>query len=216
MNNSEIKHLCMALTKAETEEKIFQILEKTGDWDDPDAWRYYGDYENNYNVIGNQMSRPDAALVEKLVNSIDARLMNECLVRGIDPESEAAPQSIREAVSQFFEDNPDSPIAGLISEWPTEKRLEIARYISLSATGQKPPNDPSFSIADSGEGQVPKNMPLTLLSLNRDNKLRIPFVQGKFNMGGTGVLKFWYPHRNERHSTKAHRYRNGKARCARA
>jgi hypothetical protein len=33
-------------------------------------------------------------------------------------------------------------------------------------------------------------MPETLLSLNRSNKLRIPFVQGKFNMGGTGVLKF--------------------------
>jgi len=33
-------------------------------------------------------------------------------------------------------------------------------------------------------------MPETLLSLNKSNKLRIPFVQGKFNMGGTGVLKF--------------------------
>jgi hypothetical protein len=29
-----------------------------------------------------------------------------------------------------------------------------------------------------------------LLSLDKSNKLRIPFVQGKFNMGGTGVLKF--------------------------
>ena len=33
-------------------------------------------------------------------------------------------------------------------------------------------------------------MPDSLLSLNKSNKLRIPFVQGKFNMGGTGVLKF--------------------------
>ena len=33
-------------------------------------------------------------------------------------------------------------------------------------------------------------MPDTLLSLDKKNKLRIQFVQGKFNMGGTGVLKF--------------------------
>lgn len=28
------------------------------------------------------------------------------------------------------------------------------------------------------------------MSLNKSNKLRIPFVQGKFNMGGTGALRF--------------------------
>lgn len=33
-------------------------------------------------------------------------------------------------------------------------------------------------------------MPYTLLSIGKSNKLRIPFVQGKFNMGGTGVLQF--------------------------
>src|SRR5260370_8158658 len=45
-------------------------------------------------------------------------------------------------------------------------------------------------MSDCGEGQTPERMPETLLSLNKSNKLRIPFVQGKFNMGGTGVLKF--------------------------
>ena len=93
MNNAEIKDFCMNLIVADTEEDIISILKETGYWDNQDAWRYYGDYENNYNVIGNQMSRPDAALVEKLVNSIDARLMNECLMQGIEPESEAAPQN---------------------------------------------------------------------------------------------------------------------------
>ncbi|MBA7638044.1 hypothetical protein ES703_45693 [subsurface metagenome] len=33
-------------------------------------------------------------------------------------------------------------------------------------------------------------MPVTLLDLNHKNKLKIQFVQGKFNMGGTGVLRF--------------------------
>src|SRR5207249_1435372 len=56
---------------------------------------------------------------------------------------------------------------------------------------------PCFTISDSGEGQTPRMMPRTLLSLptEKSNKLRIPFVQGKFNMGSTGVLKFC-GHRN--------------------
>jgi hypothetical protein len=41
-----------------------------------------------------------------------------------------------------------------------------------------------------GEGQTPRDVPGTFMSLNKSNKLRIPFVQGKFNMGGTGVLRF--------------------------
>ena len=57
MNNAEIKDFCMNLIVADTEEDIISILKETGYWDNQDAWRYYGDYENNYNVIGNQMSR---------------------------------------------------------------------------------------------------------------------------------------------------------------
>ncbi|MEJ7631211.1 MAG: hypothetical protein WKF28_01810, partial [Rubrobacteraceae bacterium] len=77
------------------------------------------------------------------------------------------------------------------SEWMPSKRTEVARGITLAATGAKPSEgNPSFTISDRGEGQTPKMLPYTLLSLDRSNKFRIPFVQGKFNMGGTGVLEF--------------------------
>ena len=109
MDDSDLEYLCLNLIRADTEDEVITLLKDAGYWDNPPAWRYYGDYENNYNVVGNQMRRPDAALVEKLVNSIDARLMNECLARGIDPTSDAAPQSIREAVAKFFEEHPTSP-----------------------------------------------------------------------------------------------------------
>ena len=49
---------------------------------------------------------------------------------------------------------------------------------------------PSITIVDDGEGQTPSDMPKTILSLHRGNKNSIPFVQGKFNMGGSGVLEF--------------------------
>jgi len=104
-----------------------------------------------------------------------------------------APKTIREAISFFFEDNPNpkSEVAGNISEWITSKRTEVSRGITLAATGFRPrQGKPCFSIADMGEGQTPDLIPETFLSLHRSIKLRIPFVQGKFNMGGTGALKF--------------------------
>jgi hypothetical protein len=86
MKDSQLRDFCLALMKADTEEEVIALLKDAGYWNDSKVWRFYGDRDTNYNAIGNQQSRPDAALVEKIVNSVDARLMNECLVRGIDPE----------------------------------------------------------------------------------------------------------------------------------
>ena len=192
MNDAQTKDLCLALMHADTEDEVVRILSEAGFWDMQAYWRYYGDRETNFNSAGNQQAKPDAALIEKIINSVDARLMNECLVRGVDPAGNASPQSIREAVAAFFEEpaTASKPHGGQMKYWSPDKRTQIARGITLAATGSKPPGKPCFSIADAGEGQTPEKFPDTLLSLDRSNKLRIPFVQGKFNMGGTGVLKF--------------------------
>jgi hypothetical protein len=193
MTNAQTKELCLALMGADSEREVIELLKEAGFWDNHDFWRYYGDYENNYNTIGNQQSRPDAALVEKVVNAVDATLLSKCLEHGIDPEGPDAPKSIRQAVAMFFDDiyNPDSPRAGQVKDWPNAKRTETARWLTLVATGAGPKSgNPCFTISDRGEGQTPERMPDTFLSLTKSNKLRIPFVQGKFNMGGTGVFEF--------------------------
>lgn len=185
MNNDEIKSLCTSLICADSEKEVISFLRETGFWDNDFAWRSFDDNENNYSSIGNQQSSPDAALVEKIINSVDARLMNECLVLGIDPESSLAPPSIEDAVKTFFGGT------GKVKDWTLKERTEIAKGITVAATGfRATAGNPCFSIADQGEGQTPMLMPLTFLSLAKSNKLRVPFVQGKFNMGGTGVLKF--------------------------
>ena len=185
--------LCHALIEADSEEEVLGLLREADYWDRQDVWRFYGDIENNYSTMGNQQSRPEAALVEKLVNSVDARLVERCLHSGIPLEGDAAPANPRQAVARFF-DPPgiaDSGLAGLISEWPDKHRREIARGITLAATGARPKSGhPCFTISDCGEGQMPRLFPDTLLSLHRSNKFRIPFVQGKYNMGGTGALRF--------------------------
>lgn len=192
MNNDQTKELCLRLLQADSENDVIDLLQAAGLWKNRSAWRLFGDNENNYSTIGNQQAKPEAALVEKLVNAVDARLMLECQLRGINPEGPKAPKSIRQAVAVFLENHPhpESPLAGRLSEWDDSKRREVAQTITFAVTGARAPGNPSFSITDKGEGQTPERMPDTLISLNKSNKLRIPFVQGKFNMGGTGVLKF--------------------------
>ena len=186
------RKLAMALLEADTEATVIDLLTEAGYWADSNAWRMCGDIDGNFATIGNQQARPEAALVEKVVNSVDARLLNECLELGIDPESDKAPSSIPHAISVLFDGKPHSTTAdGTIADWPQKKQLEQARHITLALTGNKPRQGmPCITIADSGEGQSPGRFSDTFLSINRANKLRIPFVQGKFNMGGTGVLKF--------------------------
>ncbi|MCG8554029.1 MAG: hypothetical protein MJD61_01890 [Proteobacteria bacterium] len=190
--NGKCRDLCIRLMEADSCNAVVAVLESEGLWADPAVWRLYGDEPNNFSAIGNQTERSDAALVEKIVNSIDATLIAECLAAGIDPESDSAPQSIHEAVSAFFEKdtvNADAP--GHISGWTKKKRGEAANRITVAATGKKGSGgNICLSIADSGEGQTPNSVPDTILSLNKENKIKIPFVQGKFNMGGTAVLRF--------------------------
>jgi hypothetical protein len=193
MDNEQKRELCLSLMKADSEEQVVATLKVAGFWDEKRVWRLYGDRENNFSTIGNQQNRPDAALVEKLVNSVDARLMHECLARGVNPESPAAPHSIREAIAEFFENRhaTSTVFGGQIRAWDDSMRRDVARGITLTASGVKgQEGDPCLTIADYGEGQTPRRFPDTFLSLEKSNKLRIAFVQGKFNMGGTGVLEF--------------------------
>lgn len=188
----QTKALCMKLLRADTADEVIAILQDIGAWDDPAAWRLFSDTENNYSSIGNQQADAVAAFIEKLINAEDARLVNACRLAHIDPESVAAPQSMRGAVAQFFEGKQQPKESdGRIADWPDSKSTEEGRRLTVAATGNMPTKgQPSLTVADQGEGQTPDDFPNTFMSLNRSNKLRIPFVQGKFNMGGTGALRF--------------------------
>jgi hypothetical protein len=178
-----LQALCQNLVEAESEERVIEVLTKAHLWDSEGDWRFYGGNENNFSVIGNQQSLPESALVEKIINSVDAVLMRECLRRKIAPESREAPRNINEALESFF-----GISQGSLWDMSASSRKKLAENMGLVATGRK--ESPCYSIIDFGEGQTPKRMPDTFLSLSKSNKLRIPFVQGKFNMGGTGVFQF--------------------------
>lgn len=184
MGYYEPKELALALAYADTEEQVKQMLEEAGLWEDsPTNWKVIDEGHQNFSTIGNQQASADVALTEKIVNSVDAVMLSKCLEKGIDPESSEAPQSIAEAQKKFFD-----IYDGALSRVDSQQRSQLAEEILLVVTGTK--KRPSYTIIDKGEGQSPNSFVNTFLSLNRGNKNKIKFVQGKFGMGGTGVLPF--------------------------
>lgn len=169
--------LCVALLHADAEVEVVDILSKAGLLDDPALWRDLGDEPENYSTVGNQQSRAEQALVEKLVNAVDTKLIAASVAVGVDPEGPNAPTTMRAARELFFSEQLNDLNA-------------LSRSISVAATGGKSPKHMSLSIADDGEGQTPLAMPRTILSVMKGSKKRVPFVQGRFHMGGTGVLEF--------------------------
>jgi hypothetical protein len=183
------RDLCLQLLGCETDAELQHVLGEAGLLDDPKQWRLYGDMENNWSIVGNQQARADAALMEKVVNSIDAVLLGEVQSRGIDPtDPQNAPGSITDAVVMAFDGDSKSQRAGRVANWDDKKRREVSRNIALYTTGEQG-SHVSFNVADLGEGQAPDRVPETLMSIARSNKQRVPFVQGKHNQGGTGVVR---------------------------
>ncbi len=179
----DVKELAIDLAKTETEQGIIGRLKVEGFWDDIRYWRPLGDDEGNYSSAGNQQSGSDQAFMEKIMNAEDACLTKECLIRGVDPESKEAPQSTDEAVERYF----GVKRKNLIFE-SNQRKTELANKIIVASTEQD--GQINLCIVDKGEGQSPKRMPDTILSLHRKNKQKIQFTQGKYNMGGTGALSF--------------------------
>lgn len=181
MNSAE---LFDKLVRAESEESVEDILRNAGYMsDDESMWQPLGDSENNFSAVGNQQSEPTAALIEKVINGIDAVLMAKCFDAGIDPEGPEAPTTMTAAVERFL-----GVRDGRISTLDSRQRQELADNIHLVAVGSK--SNPNYLVIDRGEGQTPLKFPSTFLSIMKSNKMRIPFVQGKFNSGGLGILQF--------------------------
>jgi hypothetical protein len=177
--------LLVELLEADDEAAAIKALTKRGLFRDTKHWRYIGDLRNNESVILAQQSSATAALIEKYTNGLDAILLRHCKMKGIDPRGPKAPKTMADAIDVFFGD---------LEEKGFETIRDIAdQNLVLYATGGKA--RPSLSLYDAGEGQLPADFPTTFCSLISAGdrgayKGSIPFVQGRFNMGGTGVLQF--------------------------
>ncbi|MES2625268.1 MAG: hypothetical protein V4628_08310 [Pseudomonadota bacterium] len=186
----DVKSLCLELLVAEDENEVIDLLNKAGfPLEDESSWLPLGQNEGNFSQIGNQQEDGAAALVEKIVNSIDAVLISKCHEMKIDPEGPLAPSTMQEAVEKFL-----GVKEGRLGILSGKEQGDLAeKYIHFLATGTK--SKPCYMVVDRGEGQSPQNFEHTFLSTTKSSpKVRIPFVQGKFNAGGTGSLQFCGEH----------------------
>lgn len=175
-----LQSLFESLYYCKTESDIEKLISENAFLSNAANWSPISDNESNFSIIENQQSNPIAALVEKVTNSIDALLMKKCLEKGLDPKGKDVPKSMDEAIDLFFPNH---------KNWDLNTaRRDQAGEIQIIADG--PTRQSAVIIYDNGEGQHPKDFENTFLSLMRGNKNEIHFVQGKYNMGGSGAIVF--------------------------
>lgn len=180
------QELFFKIFNAKDEEDLLQVLEENESFFKDSNWEPLDGNRSNYGIVKNQQSNPIAALIEKVTNAIDALLTKACYESGIDPKDSKAPQSMNEAIDRFYPKN----------NWDlgAQKRAQ-AEEIQIIADGKGPRSkranyDTSVIVYDNGEGQHPQDFESTFLSLVRGNKNNVHFVQGKYNMGGSGSIVF--------------------------
>ena len=142
--------------------------------------RNLGDLELNWSVVATAVD-PRAVIFERLVNGFDAVLELEAL--RLDDFSCQTPS---DAARKFY---------GVPCEGPRDlteadrNRLAQLNLVSLHDSDD-PARRPTIAVRDCGVGVTPEEMPNTILSLHRSNKLRKPYLQGVFGKGGSVACLF--------------------------
>ena len=128
---------------------------------------------------------------------VDAVLMKYAFKKGIDLTGANAPKTVIDGVRDLIQLR--GAHSGILAEVDDENYLrEFAEQnLVIGVTGGTRREDSlCFTFVDNGEGQHAKDFEDTFLSLSKGNKSAIPFVQGKYNMGSSGVLnycgRYWY------------------------
>lgn len=191
LNEKDSKELAMALLYSTSSEEVIAVLNnqkyKTY-FSNLSNWAPYGGRDKNWDAAGNQQSNGVGALVENVVNGLDAILLRKAEEAGIkDHRAASAPQSMQEAVKRFF-NIPE----GRLSNLDDGQKREIAKHTVKIGVSRERKNTsyPTYTIVDEGIGQRPEDFPKTFVSLSEKNKEGIKYVQGKFNQGSTGVLRY--------------------------
>lgn len=187
------KAICLALLAAESEEAVQKIIDSVPEMCDLTNWGAIDARESNFNVVTNQASTGGKAATELMTNMVDAILTRQAYEQGIDPKNrKEAPRSMYEAVDRLVVNLRGGKLVNADETWLKDfasKNLIVGISGSRETT-RKSPEWPCYTFADNGEGQHPADFKNTFLSLSARNKSDIPFVQGKYNMGSSGVLAY--------------------------
>jgi len=185
------KDVCLGLLAAESEADVQQMIDSQPEMRNPKNWRPLDNRETNFNITSNQASDGGKALTELMTNMVDAVLMKHAFLKGIDPKGPKAPKTMHKAVDLLIKPLHGGKLTSLDPNDPWLRDFAQSNLV-IGVTGAKTKRTglPCYTFADNGEGQKPENFGTTFLSLSTGNKKDIPFVQGKYNMGSSGVLGY--------------------------
>ena len=194
MNSKEV---CLRILQAESENAVSDIIKSAPELADNSNWHPIDGRETNFNVVTNQASTGGKALTELCTNMVDAVLMKHAHEKGVSLTGPDAPRSVIAGVRDLVQLR--GARSGILAEVdsPSYLREFAEENLVIGVTGGRRRNQSlCFTFVDNGEGQHPSDFENTFLSLSKGNKSDIPFVQGKYNMGSSGVLSYcgrrWY------------------------
>jgi len=183
--------VCLRLLAAESEAEVQEIVESVSEMADQNNWQPLDKRDTNFNVTSNQASDGGKALTELMTNMVDAVLMKHAFQKGINPKAKSAPKTMYEAVDVLVKNLRGGKLVNLDPKDPWLREF-AQKNLVIGITGAKSKREglPCYTFVDNGEGQRGEDFEDTFLSLSAGNKKSIPFVQGKYNMGSSGVLRY--------------------------
>lgn len=185
------KDVCRRLLRAESEDEVQEIIDSVPAMRDAKNWFPLDGRDTNFNVTSNQASDGGKALTELMTNMVDAVLTRHAYEKGINPKGPNAPETMYDAVDKLIKNLRGGKLVNLDPRDPWLKDF-ASKNLVIGITGARTKRQgyPCYTFVDNGEGQAPNNFPTTFLSLSSGNKRDIKFVQGKYNMGSSGVLGY--------------------------
>lgn len=176
INSSLSKKQVRAVESVKSTSDVETLLVAAGD---NTQWRDLGDRPGNAATV-QVASSPAPALIERVTNGIDGMLELEA---ELHPGS--LPASPRLAAREWF----GVPRNGL-AELPDKERRRLAGNIRVILEESGEAERPTVTILDHGIGQHPADAPATLLSLNENNKVAKPYLQGAYGQGAASTYRF--------------------------
>ena len=191
------ENTCIALLRCESEQEVQSVVEATPEMSDTTNWQPIDERDSNFNVVTNQASTGSKALAEMCTNMVDAVLMKHAFEQNVPLTGPDAPQSVLEGVRQLVA--LEGTLTGRLADADSDRPLRefATENLVVGVTGGTRRDESlCFTFVDNGEGQHSGDFQDTFLSLSRGNKTEIPFVQGRYSMGSSGVLSYcgdhWY------------------------
>lgn len=171
--------LAQAISAAKTPEDIERLMSTAAAELGEQHWRDLGDRPNNAGTV-QIASSAASALIERVTNAIDGMLELKA-----EEHTGSLPASPRDAAREWF----GVPRNG-IGELDDKARRGLASNITVLLEDSGDPTRPTVRVIDRGIGQHPADADATLLSLNENNKVGKPYLQGAYGQGASATYRF--------------------------